>query len=186
MKTANEIGYALLDAEELTALARLDMDKGILDQALMKIKQALRLDGKNADALAMGGRIYAQLGLFSKAQAAFEKYLELHPNSTLEAFQYGMVQFDTGQKAEALSTWASLLEREPNHPPALFFTSVVLAEQGRHGEARQGINHILKTVSADNLYFGKAKDLLRAIENGAQPAARDVAQAYGATEETTH
>lgn len=176
----------VLDTEELTALARLDMDKGRLDQALLKIKPALQMDQTNIDALGMAGRIYAQIGLLNKAQSMFEKYLEINPNSILESFQFGMVQFDMGKKSDALTTWTSLLGREPNHPPALFFKSVVLAEQGRHSEARQTIDHILQTASADNLYFGKAKDLLRAIENGSQLANRSVVQAYGAAEKTTH
>jgi tetratricopeptide (TPR) repeat protein len=186
MKTSSEIVVASLDAEELTALARIDMEKGALDHALIKIKQALSQDGKHTDALGMGGRIYAQLGLFNKARVMFEKYLEHRPGSSLETFQYGMVQFDMGQKAEALSTWTELLSKEPNHPPALFFKSVVLAEQGRDAEARQTIDQILKNVSTDNLYIGKAKDLLRVLDSGARTLAKNNTQAYGALDKTTH
>lgn len=186
MNTLERRQSSVLDTEELTALARLDMDKGQLDHALLKIKSALQIDSTNVDALGMAGRIYAQLGLLTKAQSMFTKYLEINPNSTLESFQFGMVQFDMGKKSEALTTWTGLLGREPNHPPALFFKSVVLAEQGLHNEARQTIDHILKTASADNLYFGKAKDLLRAIESGSHFGNRGILQPYGGTEKTTH
>ena len=154
------------DNEELMALARFDLDQGRVDQALAKIKKILQTDAGNADTLSMGGKVYAQLRLFDKAKNCFKQFLEIKPDEVLERFQLGMVHFDSGDREGALAIWNELLEKQPTHPPALFYKGLVLAQQNKEADAKQCLSILLQSAPADNLYFGRAKELLQALDRG--------------------
>lgn len=163
----SEIGY---DAEELVALARLDMDKGAVDQALLKLKQVFAEGEPPAEAASLMARLYAQLGLFKRAQEFYQRFLQKNPDAMLERFQLGMTYFDGGQATEALAIWEELLKATPNHPPALFYKALALAQGGNRGDARQALDLLMKTAPADNLYFGRAREMMQALDAGRTPA----------------
>src|SRR4030067_1112985 len=154
----------LLDPQELIALARLDMERGTLEEALRKLKQVLSESQPPAEPLAMTARLYAQLGLYDRAKNLFQQYLQTQPSALLEAFQLGMVCFDAGQPQEANKIWEDLLKNPPTHPPALFYRALVLAQEGQVTQAKQTLDVLLKSAPADNLYFGRAKELLQNME----------------------
>jgi len=153
------------DQYELLALARLDLDKGSIENALLKVKKALSLEENNPEALSMIGKIYAQIGLYEKSKIYLKKYLKLQPQAVTENFQYGMVHFDSGDRDTALSIWNTLLETNPTYPPALFYKGLVLAQKEETADARKALGILLQSAPADNLYFGKAKELLQSLEN---------------------
>lgn len=155
-----------LDSDELLALARMDMDQNRVDQALIKLKHLLNTDKGNSAALAMGGKVYAQLGLFDKAKNCFKQYLEINPASVIDKFQYGMVHFDSGDKDAALVIWNELLAKQPTHPPSLFYKGLLLAQTNHSADARATLSILLQSAPADNLYFGRAKELLQAMDKG--------------------
>lgn len=150
--------------DELLALARLDLERGNVEEALKKLKSILAQAAPMPDALAMAGRVYAQLGLWERAKDLFQKFLKANPQALTEAFQLGMVHYDAGQADEALKIWADILKQHPVHPPALFYTALAHAQSNRANEARQQIDVLLKSAPPDNLYFGRAKELLRALD----------------------
>jgi len=154
------------DSEELLALARMDMEQNHVDSALLKIKQVLKTDKGNAEALSFGGRIYAQLGLFNKAKACFKQFLEISPDSDIDKFQFGMVHFDSGDQDAALAIWNELLAKQPTHPPSLFYKGLVLAQKNNLADARATLNILLQSAPADNLYFGRGKELLQNLDKG--------------------
>jgi tetratricopeptide (TPR) repeat protein len=155
-----------LDSEELLALAKIDMDQGRMDQALIKMKHILNTDKGNSEALSMAGKIYAQLSLFDKAKNCFKQFLELQPESIIDKFQFGMVHFDSGDQDTALSIWNELLTKQPTHPPSLFYKGLLLAQKNNIADARATLSILLQSAPADNLYFGRAKELLQAIDKG--------------------
>lgn len=157
--------YPGFDQSELLALARLDLDKGNIESALSKVKKALSMEENNPDALSMIGKIYAQIGLYEKSKVYLKKYLKLQPESVTENFQYGMVHFDSGDRDTALSVWNELLESNPTHPPSLFYKGLVLAQKDDIADARKALGILLQSAPADNLYFGKAKELLQSLES---------------------
>jgi len=158
------------ESDELVALARLNIERGEVDEALWKLKQVITETNPPAEALAMSARLYAQLGLFERAKPLFQRYLELQPNAVNEIFQLGMVHFDAGQQAEALKIWDGLLKTQPTHPPALFYRALALHQLDQSPEARHSLDILLKSAAPDNLYFNRAKELLQTIEN--PPAGR--------------
>jgi tetratricopeptide (TPR) repeat protein len=134
----------------------------------------LREKSPPGEAYAVTARLYAQLGLFERAQVLLKQYLQLHPDAVLEAFQLGMTHFDAGQTNEALDIWERILKQHPVHPPALFYKGMALAQQGKATEARQALEVLLKSAPADNLYFGRGKELLAGLDTGQliSPAAK--------------
>lgn len=160
-----------LDKEELLALARLDIEHGGLEAALLKLKQVLADESPPEEALSMGGRLYAQLGIWDRAKGLLQRYLALRPKALNETFQLGMVNFDSGQAHEAKKIWEDLLKAVPTHPPALFYYGLVLAQEGHIPQAKQSLDTLLKSAPADNLYFGRAKELLQVLEQARSGAA---------------
>ncbi len=156
----------LFDSEELVALARFDIDNGHLDKALEKLKRAISMDKVPVEALGMIARLYAQIGLFERAKVYFGQFLNQVPGAVNETFQYGMVQFDMGDDQAALGTWRSLLEKHPDHPPARFYIGLAQAQADLIDDARSTLESLLGSIPVDNLYFGRAKELLQAIERG--------------------
>lgn len=158
------------DGPELVALARADVEQNRLDRALAKLKRALTLSDIPAEGYAVAARLYGQLGLFDRAKDLFERYLKVAPDAVLETFQLGMTHYDAGEMDQALAVWDKLLVGQPVHPPALFYKGLVLAQSGQAADALQTLDVLLKSASADNLYFGRAKELKQAIEGGMQPS----------------
>lgn len=159
----------VFDADEMVALARLDVEKGNLDQALARIKQILAGEAVPDEALTLGARLYAQLGLFVRARDLYRRYLESAPGAVIETFQLGMTHLDAGQPKEALAIWESLLKDHPAHPPALYFKALALTQLQQSADARHALEILLKSAPADNLYFGRGKELLQAIDSGSIP-----------------
>ena len=152
------------EPDELLALARVDIDRGELAEALWKLKLVHAESSAPAESFSMTGRLYAQLGLWDRAKSMFQKYLEQNPAAVTEAFQLGMVHFDAGKLDEAKKIWESLLKENPTHPPALFYLALVLTQEGDTSRAKQLLDSLIKTVAPDNLYFGRGKELLQAID----------------------
>lgn len=154
------------DTDELLALARLDISKGNTESALLKIKTALNDSKVPDEAYSMAAKIYAGLGLFERAQAMFKAYLNKNPDAPLETFQLGMTYFDSGQRQEAVKIWENILQKQPTHPPVLFYTALAKAQEGDTATSRKILNDLIKSAPADNLYFKQGKELLSAIERG--------------------
>ena len=166
VKVIKKTDEVLFDDDELLALAKHDLDKGEVESALFKLKQVLVSDEPLDEARTMAARIYAQLGLFERAQGLYEEYIAKNPGAVLESFQLGMTFFDMGRVEEALSHWDKVLDKEPVHPPSLFYKGLVLAQLGKVADAKQSLDTLLKSAPADNLYFGRARELLQAIDSG--------------------
>lgn len=158
----------VFDVDELIALARHDIENNRLEQALEKLKCVLAGEAPADDALPLAGRVYGQLGLFKRAQESFRRYLALHPGAAHEQFQLAMSHYSHGELAEAQGHWDAILRAHPTHPPALYYSALALAQQGKPMEAKRSLDILLQSAAPDNLYAGKGKELLQSIDAGLQ------------------
>ena len=117
------------DCEELVALARIDMEQNRLDRALSRLKRALVENSGHDQANLLAARVYAQLGLFDRAEQGFKTFLESNPEAIIERFQLGMSLFDSGKASDALVAWDEVLKAEPTYPPALFYKALANAKR---------------------------------------------------------
>jgi tetratricopeptide (TPR) repeat protein len=158
-----------LELEESLALARHQVQHGDFERALARLKPLVALAQPPADSLAMIARVYAQLGLMERAQGAFRRYLESHPGAAHETFELGVTYFDQGDDAQALEHWTQALAIVPTHPPALFFSAAALSRSGKAADARRHLEVLFNSAPADNLYVGRARDLLKTLEAAPAP-----------------
>jgi predicted Zn-dependent protease len=93
-----------------------------------------------------------------------------------------MTQFESNKTKEAINTWSSILAEQPYNPPALFYISLAYLREGNQENAIKMLQTILTKVATDNLYFGKAKDLISNLER--DPSFRGTANKVN-TEEST-
>jgi len=154
-----------LDNDELLALARRDLEASRWEEALIKLKQVLAEKEPIPEALTMAARLYAQLGLMAKARACYERYLKAKPGAVLETFELGITYFEGGERGEAKKIWDKVLDKAPTHPPTLFYSGLLAAQEGRVPDARRNLDVLIKSTPADNLYVTRGKDLLRDIDN---------------------
>lgn len=152
------------ESEELVALARLDMEKQDFSSALAKLKSAVAMENASTDSYSMLAKVYAQLGLYEKAIAQFEVYLQRAPEALVEKFQLGMAQFDAKKTTEALATWGELLISHPDFPPALYYKSLALVQEGMKEPAIETLAHLIQTAAADNLYCERAQQILQDLQ----------------------
>ncbi|HEX8611901.1 MAG TPA: tetratricopeptide repeat protein [Telluria sp.] len=155
-------------ADELLALARIDVEKNQLDSALEKLKSILSGAEPDPEAMSMAARVYAQLGLFGRSQELFRRYLAAHPGSVNEQFQLAMTHMNNSEPAEAEGFFNAILASTPTHPPALFYSALLLSQQGKTMEAKRNLDILLQSAPADNLYAGRGKELLDSIDAGLQ------------------
>lgn len=146
-----------LEDDEIMALLKIDLQKEDFDKALIKTKYIKKPD---QEAISLIAKVYAQIGLFEKSRKYYEQFLKKDTGAVNERFQLGMVLHDSGDVQGAYQEWNNVLESEPTHPPTLFYKGLTLANEGKLAEAQQIITLLLQTAASDNLYFGRAKNLL--------------------------
>ena len=168
-KTASSI-IDLYDGDELVALAQLDMSEKRFDEALWKLKLAVSESKPEPKALALIGKLYAQLGMYDKAKKHYQTYLKAMPDSTVEHFQLGMVHFDSGDSKTAQSIWNEVLKKSPTFPPALYYIAVAHTQEGEESDARKSIDVLINSAPEDNYYKNLGKELLQRINGSANQA----------------
>ncbi|MCW8928604.1 MAG: tetratricopeptide repeat protein [Gammaproteobacteria bacterium] len=154
----------ILDIDELLSLTRWSLDQGNFDQALIYNKHAMERENAEAEVYKLGGKIYAQLGLFEHAKKSFKIFLDTTSEALTETFQYGMVHYDNNEIKEAISIWTEILQKEEKYPPALFYLALALANNGQTDDAIHHLNQLISSIAIDNMYFERGRELLRAIE----------------------
>lgn len=154
-----------LDVEELLTFGRLDIEQGRPEAGLLKFKQAIAAGDCPREAHVEIARLYAQLGLRKKAQLHFKRYLEQNPGDLDAKFQFGMVLFEDRQAEPALAIWNEVLKLSPRYPPALFYRALAAAQAAKTTDARQQLRSLMQAVPADNLYFARASELLKSLED---------------------
>lgn len=154
----------LLDPQESIALTKWHIQEKQLDKALIQIKPVIQGEAAEPEALLIAARLYAQLQLFSHAQNLFSQYLEKNGDDSAAKFQLGMSYFDNGDNDKASETWSDILKTEKNHPPALFYSAIVLLQKQDSKSALVHLKNIIASTSSDNLYYNKAKELIIEVE----------------------
>ena len=156
-----------LDSEECLALARRDLDAGRIEEALLKLKKLIAQSEPYVEALPLAARVYAQLGLMEKARDCYKRYVKANPDALLESFELGVTYFEGGEGAEAKKIWDRVLVSSPTHPPTLFYSGLLAAQEGRMPDAHRNLDVLLKSTPADNLYATRARELLKNLEKPA-------------------
>lgn len=157
------MNFSLFDHDELVALIKYDMRNDKYDCALEKLKNVLVFKDCPIDTFSIAGKIYANLGLFEKAGAYFERYLELVPDAINELFEYGMVQRDSGNVSECKEIWLKVLQLNENYPEALFYLGETYFWENKNDAARDLLYRLLETAPDNSRYIALTDELLNRI-----------------------
>lgn len=169
----------LFDAEELLVLARIDLEKGAVDRALAKFKQALSTGAAQPALKLEAARVYAELGLRNKAIPLFQAYVAAAPEDVDAQFQLGMAMFEEGMTEAALDLWGGVLTASPGYPPALYFRAAAQLRMGRPQDAAKLLRSAMDSIQSDNLYFARSRDLLAMLEADKDAAGTDAMRLIG-------
>ena len=155
--------YTLFDDPELLSLADLDFQGDRHEAALSKLKILLSRGSAPLQTYALLGRIYATIGLLTKAKQAFGFYLDNESESERrvnETFQLGLVEKDMGNIEDAITIWDDLLNSMPEHSPTLYQKALALIGKGEKQAAVDLLNRVLETADDNDPYIPMADQML--------------------------
>lgn len=151
------------DLDESLALARHEIESKQYASALGRLKALAQESPPSAQAVLLLARLHGQLGLPERAQAGFERYLELEPAAVHERFELGVSLFEQGQVERALQAWGRVLEQVSTYPPALYFSAVAHAQTGARSQAEQLLQALLQSTAVDNMYHERGRELAQRL-----------------------
>jgi tetratricopeptide (TPR) repeat protein len=110
-------------------------DDGRVDDAVVQLRTALRLDPTYADAHNNLGRALAAQGKYQDAEPQYREALRLNPNSAQAENNLGVALERQGRHGEAQAHYDEALRLKPDYAEARNNLGVVLAERGRYDDA---------------------------------------------------
>jgi len=124
------------DGRGWEVIAPIYLRLGRFDEAVKARRNALRLNGENAERQAALGEalVFAANGIVTAdAKAAFEKSVALGGNDVQARYFLGLAAEQDGNRAQAAATWRSLIEAAPADAPWIDFVRDALARVERGG-----------------------------------------------------
>jgi tetratricopeptide (TPR) repeat protein len=104
-----------LDAEELMHLGLQATQNNATDTALIYLKQSLELEPDDARTLHLLAANYAQIGMYERAKALFQRTVEIAPREYAAVFQLGLLHMTSGELEAAQAAWSRLDDAGAEH-----------------------------------------------------------------------
>lgn len=112
---------------------------------ILRLKQILGNDPKNAEAWAQLGHNYFDLNQYANAIEAYNKYLEINPNNPNVWTDLGVMHRRNRNPQEALRCFDKAIEINPQHQQSRFNKGIVLMfDLRKHEEALNSWRDLLK------------------------------------------
>lgn len=127
----NQLEYRLNTAAAYSSLARMQMDKGLLDTAFENIQKSLQIDGSNGYIFGIRGQIYLQKGEYKNALKDFDKSIKTMPSLPNYYIDRGITYLILENQEKAQADFDRYIEINPKGKEFL---------QKRIKEARQKYN----------------------------------------------
>ena len=135
---------------------------GMYRQALTALEQGMAEDPQNARTWFLAGGVYAALGQFREADAAFDKAVELHPAYEAEmaaereqawifAFNAGVAAMDQGDNAGAIAALEGANELYSDRPEAYLNLGSLYANSGETAKAVDALQKAYAIVTGPML-----------------------------------
>jgi Flp pilus assembly protein TadD len=110
----------ILDSEELLHLAMESNNKNDTEAAIKHLKSALKLSPESAEVNFMLGAIYADLGMFDRAEVSLKEAIAYKADFEAAQFQLGLLYIVNSQIDNASSAWEALDSKGEENPYYLF------------------------------------------------------------------
>lgn len=169
---STEINTANLDQDELLHLAMEALRRNDHGSALAYLKQGAQRFPDNVSMAFLLGAEHAQIGMFERAEAEFQRALTLDPGLAIARFQLGLLQLTQARPDDAKITWAGLDELPNDHALRLFKQGLEALAVDRFDEAR---TFLTQGMSANQINPDLNRDMANVLANipegqGAQAA----------------
>lgn len=153
-----------LSSAELFALAKFNFKNENIEGALVKLKTILARGNTPIEVYPLLGRVYRFLDMLEEAKNCFQFYLSHQPDIVSEAFQLGLCEQDMGNITGAKDAYDSLLQREPNYPPALYQRAVLFAAEAQPSAALSLLQQLIATADENDPYLPIADRLVARLK----------------------
>lgn len=170
-----------LDSQELLHLALYDIQHGLHDGAISKLKQAILLDGNNPQIHFMLAAEHAEIGLLDRAIDGMTQALTLDPALRIARFQLGLLYFSQDKLESARETWEALDDLNQDDVLSLFKAGLLLIGEG---DRKGAVPKLERALEVDTINAPLRRDIERVLKyNHEQISAQaepesDVAHAF--------
>lgn len=149
-----------LDTEELLHIAIAESRANDHAGAITHLKQLLSTSPGHADATFLLAAMYAEVGMFDRAEETMRKALDLNPALHTARLQLGQLRYRAGDLAGARAAWAELSQLDEHSAVRLFAESLLALADDQPGLAES----LLDRATADQSNPGLHADVVRLLE----------------------
>jgi tetratricopeptide (TPR) repeat protein len=121
---SQRLGLTRYDADENYKLALEAYRKRQLDEAILKMTDAIELLPTRAEYYAVRGFFYLEDGVKTKALADFEHALKLHSLELLAHYGRGIIAYNDKNWDEALAHFKDAFKSDPKRPETLYYLAL--------------------------------------------------------------
>ncbi len=132
---------------------------GNIEEALVRLKEALEIWPHLTQGWSELGQIYLQLGDYSRAEVALERALETDPGNAEWLNDLGVALLYQNRIAQARDLFNTILDLNPDFAPAHFNLSLCYFAQGNEARAEEELDRFLR-LQPDNPQALKEKAYL--------------------------
>ncbi|MCC6239938.1 MAG: tetratricopeptide repeat protein [Phycisphaerales bacterium] len=132
-----------LNATSHFAAGQLAESQGNLTKAVEQYTQALKLDGKNKQALYRLAVVQTQLQQYPEAVKIWKRYIDVTNNSAAGYSNLGYTYEIAGQQSEAEAAYQKGIEIEPDNAPCRINYGLMLARRGQIEAAQSQLSMVL-------------------------------------------
>jgi tetratricopeptide (TPR) repeat protein len=123
-------------AEDLYSKARAAAERGDFSEARRQAAEAVRLDGRHAEARNLLGFVLGQQGELAAALEQLQQAVRLAPDDADAHYNYGVALYYSGDKAKAVAELRDSIRLDPAAGATYAFLGSALLEAGDPGAAR--------------------------------------------------
>ncbi len=124
---------------------------GELEAAREALKKAVRLDPFLVDAWVQLGRVELERGYLDEAKRSYREALAMEPGLVDALYGVMAAAYELGELEYALEVAVDVTQRAPERADGHFNLGVMLAEMGRHGEAKEALERAVELENEDGM-----------------------------------
>lgn len=119
------LGLTRYEADEYYKLALQAYEKHQLEEAILKMEEAIKILSTEPEYYAARGLFYLEDGIKDKALADFEQALKLNPYEMLAHYGCGMIAYKDGNYDEAEAHFRDAFIADQKRPETLYYLALV-------------------------------------------------------------
>jgi len=129
-RLTQRLGLSRFEADEHYKAALKHYDKRDVNEAILSMEEAIKLLPTNAEYYAARGFFYMQDGIHDKANADFDRALEIYPYEMLAHYGRGVIAYRGKKWDEAVNHFTQAYRIDQQRPETLYYLALAYHRQG--------------------------------------------------------